>query len=91
MPDASDTSATRATWMQYECYTNNKSATGVKNFDFDSDTNESVFSHSYVYYTASERLQGEEQFHFKNHLMEMSLSLAKMRFKNEPQKLNFVI
>ena len=86
-----DTSDMNAIRVWHECYTNNKSATGVKNFDFDSDTKESVFSHSYVYYTASERLQGEKQFHFKNYLMEMSLSHAKMRFKNEPEKLNFVI
>ena len=40
---------------------------------------------------ASERLQGEEQFHSKNYLLEMSRSHAKMRSKSEPQKLDFVM
>ena len=40
---------------------------------------------------ASERLQGEEQFHSKNCLLEMPRSHAKMRLKSEPQKLNFSI
>ena len=39
---------------------------------------------------AGERLQEEEQFHSKNYLLEMHCSLAKMRFKGAPQKLNFV-
>ena len=45
--------------------------TRVKNFDFDNDTNKKIFSHSYIYYMASERLQGEEKFHSKNYLLEM--------------------
>ena len=36
---------------------------------------------------ASERLQGEEQFHSKNYVLEMSLFHAKMRLKSAPQKL----
>ena len=40
---------------------------------------------------ASEILQGEEQFHSKNYLLEMSRSHAKMRLKSAPQKLNFLI
>ena len=39
----------------------------------------------------NERLQGEEEFYFKNYLLEMSHSYAKMRLKSEPQKLDFVI
>ena len=39
---------------------------------------------------ASERLQGEEQFHSKNNLLEMPCSHAKMHLKSAPQKLNFV-
>ena len=38
---------------------------------------------------ASERLQGEEQFHSKNYVLEMSLFHAKMRLKSAPQKLKF--
>ena len=39
---------------------------------------------------ASERLQREEQFDFKNYLLEMSCFHAKMRLKSPPQKLNFL-
>ena len=52
--------------MRHECYTNDTSATQVKNFDFDNNTSENIFSHSYIYYMASERLQGKEQFNSKN-------------------------
>ena len=61
--DTSDTSATQATRVQQKCDT---SGTQVKNFDFDNDTSKNIFSHPYIYYMASERLQGEEQFHSKN-------------------------
>ena len=40
---------------------------------------------------ANERLQGEEQFHSKNYLLEMLCSHVKMRLKSAPQKLNFVM
>ena len=40
---------------------------------------------------ASERLQGKEQFHSKNYLLEMPRSHAKMHLKSAPQKLNFVM
>ena len=40
---------------------------------------------------ASERLQGEEQFHSKNYLLKMFRFHAKMRLKSAPQKLNFLI
>ena len=39
----------------------------------------------------SERLQGEEQFHSKNYLLEMPYSHAKIRLKSAPQKLNFLM
>ena len=74
MPDTRETSVTRATWMQHasdtsdtnvakvrhkkhECDT---SATRAITFDFDNDTSKDIFSHPYIYYMASERLQGEE-------------------------------
>ena len=50
-----------------------------------------TFSHPYIYYMASERLQGEEQFNSKNYLLEMSRFHAKMRLKNALQKLNFLL
>ena len=37
---------------------------------------------------ASERLEGEEQFHSKNKLLEMSRSHANMPLESAPQKLN---
>ena len=40
---------------------------------------------------ANERLQGEEQFHSKGCLLEMSRSHAKMYWKSAPQKLDFVM
>ena len=105
LPETSDTSATQvqherhecdmsATWMtrvRHEWHTNDTSATGVKNFDFHNNTIENIFSHPYNNYMANERLQREEQFHFKNYLLEMYRSHAKMRWKSAPQKLNFVI
>ena len=39
----------------------------------------------------SERLQGEEQFHSKNYVLEISRFHVKMRLKSAPQKLNFLI
>ena len=77
--------------MRHECYTNGTTGTRVKNFDFDNDTSKNIFSHPYIYYMASERLQGEEQFHTKNYLLEMSRFHAKMRLKSAPQKLNFLM
>ena len=44
---------------------NDTSAVRVKKIDFDNCTSENKFSHPYIYYMASERLQGEEQFHSK--------------------------
>ena len=40
---------------------------------------------------AHERLQGEEQFHFKNYLSEIPYPYAKIRLSSAPQKLNFVM
>ena len=77
--------------MRRECYTNDTSATRVKNFDFDNDMGKNIFPHTYVYYMASERLQGEKQFHAKNYLLEMSRFHAKMPSKSAPQKLNFLM
>ena len=53
-----------------------------ENFDFDNDTSKNIFSHPYIYYMASERLQGEEQFHSRNYLLEMPRFHAKMHHKN---------
>ena len=86
-----DTSATRTTRVRHNCYTNNTSATQVKNLDFDNDTSKNIFSHPYIYYMASERLQGDKQLYSKNYLLEMPCSHAKMRFKSAPQKPNFLM
>ena len=70
---------------------NDTSVTRVNNFDFDNDTSEIIFSHPYISYIANERLQGEEQFHFKNYLLEMPRFTVKMHLKNPPQKPTFVM
>ena len=56
-------SETEATKVRHEFDT---SATRVQNFNFDNRTRENIFSHPYMSYLANERLQGEEQFNFKN-------------------------
>ena len=74
--------------LKHKCLTR---ATRGKNFDFDNDTNENIFSHPYISYISNETLQGEEQFHSKNYLLEMTRSRAKMHLKSAPQNLNFVM
>ena len=76
---------------RHECDTNDTRATRVKNFDFDNNTSQNMFSHPYVSYMTNERLQGEEQFHSKNYFSEMPHSYAKNHLKSAPQKLNFVM
>ena len=70
---------------------NGTSATRVKNFDFDHDTNSNIFSHPYIYYMTSTRLQGEEQSPSKNYILELPRSHAKRRLKSALQKLNFLM
>ena len=92
--DTSDTSttwATQTTRVRHEGYMSDTSATRVKNFDFDKDTSETIFSHPYISKTSNERLKGEEQFHSKNYILEVLRSHAKMRLISAPQKLNFVM
>ena len=89
------------TQVRHECYTNDtsatrvlhedRSATRVKNFDFDTDTIKNIFLHPYIYYTASERLKGDEQCHSKNYLLEMPCFHAKMCLKSAPQKLDLLM
>ena len=67
------------TQVRHKCYTKDMSATRVKNFDFDNDTDKNIISNSYIYYMASERLQEEDQLNIKNYILEMSRSHAKMR------------
>ena len=98
VPDTSDTGATRvlrlfhdcntsvirATRVQHEFCTNEKSAIRVKNFDFHNNTSENMFLHPYISYMVNERLQKKEQFHSKNYLSEMY-------FKSAPQRQNFAV
>ena len=83
---------TSATRVRHACDTSatRTSATQVKNFDFDSDTNKNMFSRPNISYMVTERLHGEEQFHSNNYLLEMP-SHAKMRLKIAPQRLKFVM
>ena len=86
-----DTSNKSATRVRRRCYTNGTIATRVKNFDSDNSTSENIFSHVYISYKANERLQEKDQFHFKNYLLEIPCSHAKMHLKSGPQNLNFVM
>ena len=86
-----DTSATRVLHERYKYYTNDPSAKQVREFDFDNGMSDNIFSHPYIIYMINERLQGEEQFHSKNYLLEMSRPHAKMHLKSAPQKFNFVM
>ena len=61
----------------------------MKNFDFDIDTSEIIFSNNFISYVANERLQGEKQYHFKNYFLETPRTHVKMRLKSASQKLNF--
>ena len=79
-------STTRTTQVQHEQDTSSTrvrhnakdmSATQMKNFDFDKDKSGNIFSHPYIDYIANKRLQGEEQFHFKNYLLETPLFMPK--------------
>ena len=89
--DTSNTNKTQATRVRCKCYTNDTSAARLKEFDFDNDMGKNTFSHSHVYYMASERLQGEEQFHTKHFLLEMSRFHSKMLLKSALKKLNFLM
>ena len=40
---------------------------------------------------ANKTLEGEEVFHSKNYLLEIPRSHARIRLKNAPKKLNFVM
>ena len=73
--DKSDTSATRVRHERHEC------DTSEKNFDFENYTSKNIFSHSYIYYMASERLKGKEQFHFKYCLLKCLIPIPKCVWK----------
>ena len=53
----------------------------MKTFDFDKDTIENIISHPYISYMVNEKLQGKEQFHSKNYLLEMPRSHTRMPLK----------
>ena len=92
--DTSDTSVTRGRQEQHECYTNDTGATRVQHewkILLLIKTQVKTFSHPYIFYMVSERLQGEEQFHTMNYILEMSLFHAKICLKSAPKKLNFLI
>ena len=63
----------------------------MKNFDFDSETSGTILTHPYIYYMASERLQGRKQFYSKNDLLEMPRSHSKMPLESALQNVSFVM
>ena len=46
---------------------------------------------TFTIWQVSERLQGDEKLYSKNYLLEMPHFHAKMRLKNAPQNLNFLM
>ena len=95
--DTNDTSATQARHERRECST---SATLVRRVRYECDAsatqktrvrNEWEIVTAVISYVANEILQGEEQFHSKNFLLEMPRSHSKVHLKSAPQKLNFVM
>ena len=84
-----DKSETRATRVQHECNINATRMTLVKTLDFDNNTSEKMFSHSYISYMTNKRLQEEEQFHSRNYRLEMLSSHNKMHLKSASIKLSF--
>ena len=105
MPDTSDMSATRmrhewdtsATRVLHERHKCDKSATRTSQMRHGwkililIPTRVKTFLHLYIYYTASERLQGEEQFHSNNYFLEMPCFHAKMPLNSAPQKLEILM
>ena len=94
-----DTSEKRASQVRHECYTKDTSATQVLHERHDCYTSEKfctrvkTYFHTlkFTYYMASERLQGEGWFNFKNYLLEMPRFHAKICLKSALQKLNFLM
>ena len=92
--DTNETSATRVLHERHECDTSATRTTQVRHewkVLILIVTRVKTFLHPYIYYVASERLQGEEQFRSKNYLLEMPCFHAKMRLKSAPQKLDFLM
>ena len=95
--DTSNMSATRATRVLHERHECDTRATSTTREQHEWKTlilitaRLKTFSHPYIYYMTSERLQGKEQFHTKSYLLEMSHFQAKMRLKSAPQKLYFLM
>ena len=84
-----DKSETRATRVQHKCNINATRMARVKTLEFDNNTSENMFSHSYISYMTNKRLQEEEQFHSKNYRLEMPSSHNKMHLKSASKKLSF--
>ena len=62
-------------------YMNDTSATRV-NFDFDNYTSKNIFSHPYIYYMVSERLQGEDNLILRTTFWKYLVSMPKCVLKN---------
>ena len=69
---------------------NDTIATRVKYFDFDNDTSEKIFPHSYISYMANKILQVEKVLHssfvFSLYLFEMPCFNAKIILEIAPKK-----
>ena len=64
----------------------------MKIFDFDNGVSENInHTPALAIWQVSKTLQGEEEFHSKNHLLEMPFSHAKICLKSAPQQLSFAM
>ena len=79
--DTSHTSATTVLRKWNKCNTSKK-------FDFDKDTSENIFPHSYVSYIAMKNCKERSNFILKNYLLEKPRSHTKMHLESKPQSLD---
>ena len=67
-------------WHEYDTILLNEwheSATRVKNFDFDNDMSENIFSHPMLATYQMKGYKEKEQFHSKNYVLEMLARISK--------------
>ena len=85
LPDTSNTNTTRATQVQHERNTTDRSVTQVKILDFDNGTSENIFTQPYV---ANNHYKERKNISLKTTIWKCSVPKLK---KNAAEKLNIVI
>ena len=85
LPDTSNTNTTRATQVQHERNTTDRSVTQVKSLDFDNGTSENIFTQPYV---ANNHYKERKNIILKTTIWKCPVPILK---KNAPEKLNVVM